>query len=69
MVEPPCTKRDAQWCERSATQRMVSLLLDQVSIIHDQYLPMIQNNVNRTETKIADECLSLAVVMIFTRSI
>ena len=26
--EPPCTERYARWCERSAGQIMVSLLLD-----------------------------------------
>ena len=28
MIEPPCTERYARWCERSAGQLMVSLLLD-----------------------------------------
>ena len=27
-IEPPCTERYARWCERSAAQLMVSLLLD-----------------------------------------
>ncbi len=31
MIEPPCTERYAWWCERSANQLMVSLLLDSVS--------------------------------------
>ena len=26
--EPPCTERYARWCERSANQLMISLLLD-----------------------------------------
>ena len=26
--EPPCTERYARWCERTANQLMVSLLLD-----------------------------------------
>ena len=28
MIEPPCTEPYARWCERSANQLMVSLLLD-----------------------------------------
>ena len=27
-IEPPCTERYARWCERLATQRMGSLLLN-----------------------------------------
>ena len=28
LIEPPCTERYARWCERSANQLMISLLLD-----------------------------------------
>ena len=31
--EPPCTEPYARWCERSANQLMVSLLLDVACII------------------------------------
>ena len=29
LIEPPFTERYARWCERSANQLMISLLLDQ----------------------------------------
>ena len=32
LIEPPCTERYARWCERSANQLMISLLLDYIFI-------------------------------------
>ena len=32
LIEPPCTERYARWCERSANQLMISLLLDCIMV-------------------------------------
>ena len=34
LIEPPCTERYARWCERSANQLMISLLLDWKNIVN-----------------------------------
>lgn len=39
--EPPCTERYARWCERSANQLMISLLLDCYSTKNGNYKDFI----------------------------
>ena len=36
LIEPPCTERYARWCERSANQLMISLLLDLQCLVSEK---------------------------------
>lgn len=43
--EPPCTERYARWCERSANQLMISLLLDCKFTDYALNLEIAENNI------------------------